>query len=166
MNTGLALSARQNRLFQDLLAAHDPHLAVVDLDTIYERAQIGLAEGDVARRELLEHGPRKAVDQNRADVLDGPWPDLARSSAASAFSRASLRSTIRVFRMSSTSSRPSSTSFVEMPQLVVRLLGLARQGCQTLINSSRPFRAPSSQRPQQASEPLWFQEPLCHVLCD
>jgi hypothetical protein len=38
MNTGLVLPAGQDGLFQYVLAAHDPHLAVVDLDAIDERA--------------------------------------------------------------------------------------------------------------------------------
>ena len=70
MNTGLVVPARQDRLFEEFFPSNDPHLAVVDLDPIYERAQISLAEGDVARCELLAHSPREALDQNRANILD------------------------------------------------------------------------------------------------
>ena len=53
MNTGLALSAGPDSLFQDFLPSNDPHFAAADLDAIDERAQIGLAERGVPRCELV-----------------------------------------------------------------------------------------------------------------
>ena len=68
MNTGLVLPAGQDGLFQHVFPAHDPHLAVVDLDAVDERAEVGLAEGDLAGREPLAHGPREALDDDGAHV--------------------------------------------------------------------------------------------------
>jgi hypothetical protein len=72
MNTGLGLAGGEDGLFQHLLAAHDPHLAVIHLNAVKERPQVGLAEGDLTGCEVLAHGPREALDNNRADVLDSP----------------------------------------------------------------------------------------------
>jgi len=50
MNTGLALTGRPDFLFQHFFPAHNAHLAVVDLDAIDQRSQVGLAERDLASR--------------------------------------------------------------------------------------------------------------------
>jgi hypothetical protein len=91
VNTGLGLPAGQDGLFQLLLAAHDPHLAVIHLDAVEERPQVGLAEGDLAGCEILAHGPREALDNNWADVMfsTARVPDLARSSACAGSSPSS-----------------------------------------------------------------------------
>lgn len=68
MNTWRGQSARQDGLFQHFLAAHDPDLAIVDLDAIDEGTQVGLAEGDLSGGEFLTHGFCEALDHNRADV--------------------------------------------------------------------------------------------------
>jgi hypothetical protein len=72
MNTGLGLPGGEDGLFQNLLAAHDPHPAVIHLNAVKERPQVGLAEGDLTGCELLAHASREALDDSWADVLDSP----------------------------------------------------------------------------------------------
>ena len=110
MNTGLALSARQDGLFQHVLATHDAHLAVVDHDAVDERAQIGLAEGTspvMSLSRMVRVKRSKTIGLTSATLGAA---DLARSRAACAVARACLRSAMRTLRTSSTSSRPSSAS--------------------------------------------------------
>ena len=57
----------QNCSFQHVLVPHDPDRAVVDLDHVNQRSQVGLAEGNGPGRELLSHIPAESLQQRRVN---------------------------------------------------------------------------------------------------
>jgi hypothetical protein len=58
----------KDRAFEDLFAAFDANLIVVDLDDIDQRLQVGFAEGYRSRRELLSHAATEALDECGIDL--------------------------------------------------------------------------------------------------
>lgn len=71
-NPGHWAAIGHNGGFQNVFAAHDPDVMVVDFDAVDNRANIGLAEGDFAGGQFVAHGLAKALDRCRAEINDRP----------------------------------------------------------------------------------------------
>src|SRR5258706_15011927 len=58
---GRQYPAGSKGLFQHLFSTHAPHLGVVDLDAMHDRAYVGLAQTNLDGRPALAHHPGESI---------------------------------------------------------------------------------------------------------
>ncbi|WP_291990849.1 hypothetical protein [Luteitalea sp.] len=154
MNHRRRRSARQNGLFQNVFSAHDPHHRIVDLDPVDDRANVGLAERDLARIDAFAHEPGEAIEGERADTFRRTCPRLRAFERPQRRFLRGLQGGDALLQDGVHGGDTLLDEPVETPEPFARILRLARQRRDPPVDGSLLVGQPLGKRGQRFRQPL------------